>query len=134
MVSGIHINTDADSKRPEIRISGSPAALADLGMLLKSIDRSVEIAVAPIAVEHYAVGLTQLAVLVDEAGSSRLTITTDDATLRLKGSRTGLAKLGESLTNFFDADTRSGEHFHLDPYEGNPLLEEASCALVVISE
>ncbi|GJL64144.1 MAG: hypothetical protein NPIRA04_27980 [Nitrospirales bacterium] len=39
-------------------------------------------------------------------------------------------KLGQSLLNFFNEDMLPGQHFHLDYYEGNELLEPTKHELI----
>lgn len=54
----------------------------------------------------------------------------DKDSLVLEGNKLAFIKLGQSLLNFFNKDSKNQEHFHLDYTEGDMLLAPTSCYLI----
>lgn len=54
--------------------------------------------------------------------------------INIDDTKASLNKLADSLINFFDDDSNVGEHFQLDYYEGNEVLNETNCHLIFICD
>ena len=130
----IYVACDGDWKEPEVQISGSTKALASFGVMLNGVAGSLTLDVPVLENEYYPVSVNVLNIELDELGNDRLTITIDDTNFNLRGTNKAFNKLGYSLVNFFDDDSNVGEHFQLDYYEGNEVLNETNCHLIFICD
>lgn len=134
MMAQIYIMCDGDWAEPEVQVSGSAKALANLGKLLNSIVDPVDLKVPHLENEFYPVSVNVLNIYLDDSGNDRLTVTIDEARFTMRGTTLAFNKLGDSLLNFFDDGSSVGDHFQLDYYEGNEVLNETNCHLIFICD
>jgi hypothetical protein len=128
----IFVGCDGNWSAPEVEISGSSTAMAAFGRFLSGIADSCFLDIPISRGSFYPVSLPTIALDLAQDETGRLTVSVDNKALTLSGSSDAFEKLGRSLQNFFDDDTKIGEHFHFDYYEGNPNLNETSCNLVFL--
>ena len=134
MTPQIYVACDGDWNEPEVQISGSVKALADLGELLNKAEGRVKWDIPVQENEYYPVNLEALVVEASQSGGDRITVTINESNFCLEGTTVALNKLGDSLINFFDVETTIGEHFQLDYYEGNEVLNETKCHLIFMCD
>jgi hypothetical protein len=134
MNTNIFINFDGDISEPEIQISGTWYSLSEFGCYLNQLDSSQNITLPVSQNEFYPEVIKHLNVCLEKDGNGLLTVTMHDQTLNVAGNTVAINKLAESLTNFFDEDSEIQEHFQLDYYEGNDVLNETSCTLIFICD
>ncbi|WP_419903989.1 Imm32 family immunity protein [Kiloniella sp.] len=129
-MSKIHVVCDGDWERPEVQISGSSMALSQLGILLSGINSHRRFSTNNSIDEIYAINIPTIILTFLDIGNDRLTVGIDQNSLRFSGTKKAFDILGDSLVNFFDDQTVVGEHFHLDYYEGNEVLNDTTCHLI----
>lgn len=134
MMAQIHVACDGDWGEPEVQTSGSAKALADFGVFLNSVTEPTTLEVPVLESEFYPVSVQTIIIEPVPSGGDRLTVTIDELNFNLTGTKVALNKLGDSLINFFDDDSGIGEHFQLDYYEGNEVLNETNCHLIFICD
>ncbi len=134
MIADININCDGNWMSPEIQLSGSAKALAHLGSLLNEIKTPMKIHTVVLKNKFYPVSIDNLFINPKKSGNDRLSIKFDEENLQLEGTLIAINKIGDSLINFFDDESKIGDHFHLDYYEGNQVLNETNCRLVFICD
>lgn len=134
MMAQIYVTCDGDWDEPEVQISGSAEALASFGMLLNGVTDLITLEISSLKNEFYPVSVNALIVEPGQSGHDRLTVTIDETSFKLIGTVCAFNKLGDSLVNFFDDNTIVGEHFQLDYYEGNDVLNETNCHLIFICD
>jgi hypothetical protein len=134
MMPQIYIACDGDWNEPEIQISGSVEALIDVGEILNKAEEYVKYDIPVQNNEYYPANIKALIVEPSESGGGRLNVTIDESGFSLVGTTVALNKLGDSLINFFDVDTSIGEHFQLDYYEGNEVLNKTKCHLIFMCD
>jgi len=134
MMTQIHVTCDGDWDEPEVQISGSAKALVSFGMLLNRVTGPITLEVPALENEFYPLSVNVLNIELEEAGDDRLTVTIDETKFDLRGNNKAFNKLGDSLVNFFDDTSIKGEHFQLDYYEGNEVLNETNCHLIFICD
>lgn len=134
MLTEINVNCDGNWDKPEVQFSGSANTLANFGMLLNQVKETVNIATHALKNEFYPVVLQNLIIEPTSTGNDRLTIEIYNTSFKLSGTRLAFNKLADSLINFFDDESKFGDHFHLDYYEGNLVLNETNCHLVFMCD
>lgn len=134
MLTEININCDGNWDKPEVQLSGSADTLTNFGRFLNQVEETQYIATHALKNEFYTVALQNLVIEPTTVGNDRLTVEINDSSLKLSGTRLAFNKLADSLINFFDDDSEIGDHFHLDYYEGNQVLNETNCHLVFIRD
>lgn len=134
MMPQIYVACDGDWNEPEVQISGSVKELADFGELLNKAESRIILDTSPQKNEYYPANIKALVVEPSQSGGDRLTVMIDERSFSLVGTTVALNKLGDSLINFFDVDTSIGEHFQLDYYEGNEVLNETKCHLIFMCD
>ena len=128
----INVYCDGNWDNPEVQISGSWEELVQLGSVINRINESIILDLPDIASEIYPVCLKRLFLDLDEEHNSRITVSIDEKQLTLTGTKEALSIIGESLTNYFDSDTKYGERIRFDYYEGNEVLNETNCVLLFV--
>jgi hypothetical protein len=48
-----------------------------------------------------------------------------------EGTKLAFSKLGESILNHFDETSATGDHLHLDYFEGNDLIAPTNCHVIL---
>lgn len=134
MTDQIYITCDGDWENPEVQISGSSKALAIFGVLLNGVVTSINLKIPDLENKFYPVSVNIINIELEESGMDRLTVTIDQSSFKLRGTNNAFEKLGDSLINFFDDTSSVGEHFQLDYYEGNELLNETNCHLIFLCD
>ncbi|WP_298940354.1 hypothetical protein [uncultured Psychromonas sp.] len=134
MIPQIYVACDGDWNEPEVQISGSVKALTDFGETLNETEEYVKYDIAVQNNEYYPANIKALVVESSESGGDRLTVTINESCFSLIGTTVALNKLGDSLLNFFDVETSIGEHFQLDYYESNEILNETKCHLIFMCD
>ncbi|QPB85761.1 hypothetical protein CWC22_022410 [Pseudoalteromonas rubra] len=130
----IFINCDGDIIEPEIQISGSWSSLSKFGAFLEQLNSTSSVNLPVFKNEFYPQAIKRLAVNFETSGNGLLTVGIDGQVLNVAGNAVAIKKLACSLINFFDEDTEVEEHFQLDYYEGNDLLNETSCTLIFLCD
>lgn len=130
----ISIVCDGDWLQPEVQISGDLLNLLDFGKYLNKLDSSKILKTLECNCDYYPVHINELQLNFDELCNSRLTVDVSEHKLILTGTKIGYNKLGDSLFNFFDEESRPGDHFQLDYFEGNLNLNKTTCSLIFILE
>lgn len=105
-----------------------------MGVFLNSVTDPTTLEVPALENEFYPVSVKTIIIEPVQSEDDRLTVTIDECNLNLTGTKVALNKLGDSLTNFFDDNSSIEEHFQLDYYEGNEVLNETSCHLIFICD
>ena len=134
MTDQIHITCDGDWENPEVQISGSSRALASFGVLLNGVVTPIHLKIPDLENKFYPVSVNVLNIEPEESGTDRFTVTIDQTNFKLRGTNNAFEKLGDSLINFFDESSNVGEHFQLDYYEGNEVLNETNCHLIFLCD
>ena len=134
MMLQLYVACDGDWEEPEVQASGSSKALAEFGALLNDIVEPITLAVPALESEFYPVSMKKITIKPDQSGGDRITVTIDENNFSLTGTKVALNKLADSLINFFDDDSSIGEHFQLDYYEGNEVLNKTSSHLIFICD
>lgn len=126
---------DSDHYEPEITIAAPPEEFLDLGRRLMELRDSLVLRTDPRPDEVWPVVLEGVEFRRErDVKDARFDVALDGGVLRLSGGEAALTRLGESLTRFFSGDVDDGDQFHLDYYEGNPVLAPTRCHLVFMSE
>ena len=134
MNANIFIHFDGDVSKPEIQISGSWSALSEFGYFLNQLNCSQSINLKILQNEFYSRSIKYLDICFENNGNGLLTVTLHDQTLNIAGNYVAINKLADSLIDFFDEDSEIQDHFHLDFYEGNNILNETDCTLIFICD
>lgn len=134
MTIQVYVACDGDWKEPEIRVSGSAKSLADLGKLLNGVTGPITLKIPTLESEFYPVSMPTLVIELDHLGNDRLTVTIDESKFKLTGTNVAFNKLGDSLVNFFDAGASIGEHFQLDYFKGNEVLNDTNAHFIFICD
>jgi hypothetical protein len=130
----IYIACDDDWDEPEVQISGSVRELVSFGNILNKTESLIKLEVPTHENEFYPASIKVLVIETSQSGDDRLTVTIDKSSFSLVGTNVALNKLGDSLINFFDDTSTIGEHFQLDYYEGNEILNETQCHLIFMCD
>ena len=130
MINDIYVLCDGDWEDPEVQIYGSSKALSDFGLLLNKTKDSFTIETNNLKNDFYPVCINKISVQPVQTGNDKLAVSIDKISLNISGTKEAFQKLSQSLINFFDNDTEIGEHFHLDYYEGNEILNKTNCNLI----
>ena len=134
MIAQIYVAYDGDWSEPEVQISGSAKDLASFGTLLNAVTGRISLEVPALENQFYPISATILEIELDKLGNDRLTVSINETRFKLRGTRQALEKLGDSLIVFFDDDSSVGDHFQLDYYEGNEVLNKTNCHLIFICD
>lgn len=134
MVVQLYVACDGDWEEPEVQTSGSSKALAEFGALLNDIAEPITLVVPALESELYPVSVKKITIEPDQSRGDRITVTIDENNFALTGTKVALSKLADSLINFFDDDSSIGEHFQLDYYEGNEVLNETTSHLIFVCD
>ncbi|MEO3678410.1 hypothetical protein ABGI61_05165 [Rheinheimera sp. FR7-31] len=134
MMAQIYVACDGNWSEPEVQISGSAKDLADFGVFLNSVTESTSLEVPVLDSEFYPVSVKRIVIEPAGSGDDRIIVTIDEDNFNLTGTKVALNKLGDSLINFFDKNSITGEHFQLDYYEGNKVLSETNCHFIFICD
>lgn len=108
--------------------------LTAFGEFLNHIEQPISLDVPHMEDKYYPVSIRKLNMRVLDAGNHCLTVTVKEEEIDLQGTAQAFGKLGESLVNVFGGFASVGEHFHLDYYEGNQILNETRCHLIFICD
>lgn len=130
----IYVACNGDWDEPEVQISGSWKDLAELGLNICQLESSYSLNLSNIENPFYPVNIGEMYLQVTQTPSDRLQVSVDRSKFELSGSTSAFKKLGQSLTNFFDRETIIGDHFQLDYYEENQMLEETNCHLFFVCD
>ena len=130
----VYIVTDGDWNEPEVQISGSAKILSQLGEYLNSVQGSVRLVLPTEPNKFYPISIDSLVLESTFRGGGRLTVAIDPTSFNLAGPSAALNKLGDSLVNFFDDNSFVGEHFQLDYYDGNEVLNETNYHLIFLCD
>jgi hypothetical protein len=133
MKMSININSDGDLVSPEIEIAGRNSDFIGLANTLMSLACQLKIESSLNASNFYHHPIRALLFVVDGSEDGMLAVLMVDDTLSISGSHKALAKLAQSLINFFSVEPEDGAHFHLSYVEGDPLLRETKCHLIFVS-
>ena len=132
MVPNVYIACDGDWNEPEIQISGTKESLSNFGCYLKKVNETRVLKLKTNIEEFYPVKINKLKISLEKVGMDKIKVMVTDDCLYLEGTSLSLSLLGESLENFFDDNSNSGDHFQMDYYEGDCLLSETNCALIFL--
>ena len=130
----IHILCDGDWNQPEIEISGRLEDLVELGSLLSHMMNSASINTTSLTCDFYPINIGLLELELSEQKSTRLTVNASKNKLSFSGTTEAYDLLGQSLLNFFNENSTSGEHFHLEYFEGNLNINETLCTFIFMLE
>lgn len=127
----ISVSHDGDGARPEVQVSGTGAALVQLASMFDGTRSSVSIKLSHQKEEHYPVSLEKLVIDRDQSRSNGLVkVELSRSQLLFSGSEIALMKICRSLENFFGEECKAGDHFQLDYYPGNQVLDETPITLI----
>ena len=121
---------DGDNQMPEFEISGTAEMLSNLGKRLTEITEYFFEEGGSKQCTYFPHTLRGLSFSLRNPGNGLLDVVLDNDTLKFIGNKVALDKLGNSLINFFDEDTKAKDHFHLDYYEGNMMLNPTNYSLI----
>ncbi|WP_420810083.1 Imm32 family immunity protein [Hwanghaeella grinnelliae] len=130
MISQVRAACDGDQQEPEISISGSAADLRAFGSLLNSVTSTQEFELPASGNEFYPHSLTSIVIVLRSEGTDRVKVSANAESLFFEGTNHALRIIGDSLLNYFDHNSSSQDHFHLDYYEGDQVLEPTNCHLI----
>lgn len=134
MTPQVYVACDGDWDEPEVQISGSVKALNALGKLLNTLKDHLVLDIPMLESEFYPVTVGTLDVEIENRENDLLMVTIDEVVFKLRGTSVAFNKLGDSLLNYFDSDSNDGDHFQLDYYKGNELLDKTNCHLIFICD
>lgn len=128
---GISVSRNINATNPEVEISGSRDALVRLASAFDGTRNVVSIPLAERQSKFYPKALELLVVVCDESRSSDLVnVQMIESRIEFSGAKSALLMICDSLVNVFEASCEAGEHFHLDYYPGNQVLEETPISLI----
>ena len=132
----MNIVFDGDLREPEIKISGEPWELRELGTALLDMRDRCTIESERTTDRYYPELLDGLTFELENMGNEEplLAVTLSRDYLIFKGPAEGFRRLGQSLLNVFPEQAPQGTHMHLDYFEGNDLLAPTSCHLIFESK
>ena len=134
MIDKIYAAHDGDSEFPEIQISGAAASLIEFGVVLSNVESNLVLEIKNSGNKFFPVAINRININLFNNGNDRLTVSLDKDLLTIGGSNVAFKMLGDSLLNFFNVDVSVGEHFQLDYYEENQVLNETNCNLIFICD
>lgn len=131
MRGDISVSHDGDADRPEVQISGSGSALALLAAAFDGTQSNASLQLSRRQSKYYPASLEQLIVACDDSRSDELVqVNLTESGLIFIGAKAALLKISDSLRNVFSAKSEVGDHFQLDYYPGNQVLDETSITLI----
>lgn len=132
----MYILFDGNWNRPEIEISDSPSGLSKLGTLFLGISQDLTLHAEQVKSKFYPENLEAISIkllpMESPGGISLIKIWITNNRLIFEGSQSAFNKLGRSLLNYFNEDSKKGEHFHLNYVEGDPLLAPTNCYVIFL--
>lgn len=132
----MYILFDGNWNRPEIEISDSPSGLSKLGTLFLGISQDLTLHAEQVKSKFYPENLEAISIkllpMESPGGISLIKIYITNNRLIFEGSQSAFNKLGMSLLNYFNEDSKKGEHFHLNYVEGDPLLAPTNCYVIFL--
>lgn len=132
----MYILFDGNWNRPEIEISDSPSGLSKLGTLFLGISQDLTLHAEQVKSKFYPENLEAISIkllpIESPGGISLIKIYITNNRLIFEGSQSAFNKLGMSLLNYFNEDSKKGEHFHLNYVEGDPLLAPTNCYVIFL--
>lgn len=130
----IYIACDGDLDKPEIQVSGASNALSGFGEELNFLVDTMVLSIDEYENKFYPLRVNNLIIELIMDGEDRLTVMFYENDLKIKGNKSAFKKLGGSLVNFFDSNSNIGDHFQLDYYDGNQILNNTNCHLIFICD
>lgn len=131
----IYAACDGNWSEPEVKVSGSAKFLSNnLGDLLNEVTNSISTSLSTSKDKFYPISIPTLVIELEYSGNEHLTVIVDKNQFILKGTNFAFNKLGDSLINYFYFGANVGEHFHLDYYEGNQILNYTNCHLIFVCD
>jgi len=127
MVPDIHV---VWSDNFEVLVIGSVESLRKLGHTINTAKASTTLDLMDYKDRVYSYNVKKLIIELTQMGNDRITVTLDEDVIKFSGKSDALNILGDSLINYFEEGTTIGDHFHLDYYEGNDVLNETKCSLI----
>jgi hypothetical protein len=134
----MYILCNGNWNNPEIEISSSPVGLIELGSFFLSVDRDCEIKSEPIISRFYSENFEKLKILFvkndlqEQERVDLLKVFVEQKQIIFQGGKIAFNNLGDSILNYFDMESKNGDHFHLDYIEGDMLLAPTNCHLIFL--
>ncbi|OSI06697.1 Uncharacterised protein [Neisseria animaloris] len=129
-MEGIFINGNPENS--QIEISGTVVSFNVLGDILNKITTMTSFKLQTFSNKFYPKKFEFLQLIYQDDETNRISIETEDDKLIIKGNSVAFNMLGDSLSNFFDEESKKDDHFHIDYYDGNDMLNPTNISLVFI--
>lgn len=127
----IFISASTHTRPPEVEISGKRADLFEFGRQLLELSKSTRISLPKADSRFYPLAMQSLNLEVAKPGDGRISMMLDESSFSITGSIEAFGKLGSSIMGVFQAETFDGQHIHLDYFEGDDLIAEANCSVII---
>ena len=129
-MESIFINGNLEDS--EIEILGKVTALNALGNILNKVNTVTLFKLQTCSNKFYPKKFEFLQLIYHDDKTNRISIKIEGNRLILKGNSIAFNILGDSLNNFFDDESQKNDHFHIDYYDGNDVLNPTNISLVFI--
>lgn len=132
----MYILWDGSYSEPEIEISDSWSEMRQLGQFLINLNKDSILYGVHKKSKFYPKNLKIIKIILERNETynqeqlNLLKVFLDKDSLVFEGNKLAFRKLGQSLLNFFNEDSKNQEHFHLDYTEGDMLLAPTNCYLI----
>lgn len=132
----MYILCDGNWDRPEIEISDSSQGLIKLGKSFLTISQNLKFHACKKTSEFYSESFEGILVRLSQSKNANksdwINIFIENKYLIFEGNRFAFYKLGMSLLNYFNENSKKNEHFHLDYVEGTSLLAPTKCCIIFL--
>ena len=129
-MESIFINGNLEDS--EIEVLGKVSALNALGNILNKVNTVTLFKLQTCSNKFYHKKFEFLQLIYHDDKTNRISIKIEGNRLILKGNSIAFNILGDSLNNFFDDESQKNDHFHIDYYDGNDVLNPTNISLVFI--
>ena len=127
-MESIFINGNLEDS--EIEILGKVTALNALGNILNKVNTVTSFKLQTYSNKFYPKKFEFLQLIYHDDKTNRISIKIEGNKLILKGNSIAFNILGDSLNNFFNDESQKNDHFHIDYYNGNCVLNSTNISLV----
>lgn len=124
----IFINGNAEET--QVEISGTILSLRTLGDILTQTTTKTTLNLQTRLDKFYPKKFESLQIIYQEDQTNRVSIQIKDSKFIIKGNSIALSILGDSLNNFFDKESKNFDHFHIDYYNENDVLNPTNISLI----
>jgi len=124
----IFINGNAEET--QVEISGTILSLTTLGDILTQTTTTTTLNLQTCSDKFYPRNFESLQIIYQEDQTNRVSVQIKGNKFIIKGNGIALRILGDSLNNIFDKESKKYDHFHIDYYDGNEVLNPTNISLI----